>query len=251
MNLDGWTFGLQAVNFLILVWVLQKFLYRPVLAVIERRRRESERAFAEAQEAKRSAEREAGTFQARTEALVRERHAMIQETRARLEEERARVIESARAEADRLIAKAADDIADEREEVLAGLLVRASDLAVAIAGALLRKMASRPLEEAFLEPLCRKLAEMPERERLRLRGSGDAASTVTVETAMPLEETTREAWRQRLGLHLGPGTVIGFAHDAGLIAGARLRFPAATLEANWQDALDEARKEMMSDGAAG
>ena len=38
MALDWSTLALEAVNFLILVWLLQRFLYRPVLAAIDRRR---------------------------------------------------------------------------------------------------------------------------------------------------------------------------------------------------------------------
>ena len=43
MSFDWSTFLLEVLNFLVLVWLLQHFLYRPVLAVIERRRSESEK----------------------------------------------------------------------------------------------------------------------------------------------------------------------------------------------------------------
>ncbi|MEO0035300.1 MAG: synthase, partial [Pseudomonadota bacterium] len=38
MSLDWSSLALQTVNFLVLVWLLQRFLYRPVLAAIDRRR---------------------------------------------------------------------------------------------------------------------------------------------------------------------------------------------------------------------
>jgi F-type H+-transporting ATPase subunit b len=40
MALDGWTIALQTVNFAILVWLLHRFLYRPVLRVIDARKAE-------------------------------------------------------------------------------------------------------------------------------------------------------------------------------------------------------------------
>ncbi len=49
MNFDWSTFILEALNFLVLVWLLQHFLYRPVLAVVEQRRREGEKITASAQ----------------------------------------------------------------------------------------------------------------------------------------------------------------------------------------------------------
>ena len=56
MQIDWWTLGLQAVNFLVLVWLLQRFLYKPVMRLIERRRQNVEKAFAEAEDARRKAE---------------------------------------------------------------------------------------------------------------------------------------------------------------------------------------------------
>ena len=41
MELDWTTFVLEVLNFLVLVWLLKRFLYRPVLAVIEARRAET------------------------------------------------------------------------------------------------------------------------------------------------------------------------------------------------------------------
>lgn len=38
MRLDPWTLVLQAVNALVLAWLLARFLFRPVMAVIARRR---------------------------------------------------------------------------------------------------------------------------------------------------------------------------------------------------------------------
>jgi F-type H+-transporting ATPase subunit b len=44
MLIDWFTVGAQAVNFLILVWLLKRFLYRPVLAAVDAREEEDRRA---------------------------------------------------------------------------------------------------------------------------------------------------------------------------------------------------------------
>ena len=51
MEFDWTTFALEVVNFLVLVWLLKRFLYRPVLACSTRRRAEVERHMAEARDA--------------------------------------------------------------------------------------------------------------------------------------------------------------------------------------------------------
>ncbi len=49
MKIDWWTLFLQTVNFLLLVWLLQHFLYKPVRAVFEKRRKLAEQALNKAE----------------------------------------------------------------------------------------------------------------------------------------------------------------------------------------------------------
>ena len=44
--MNWWTLGFQAANFLVLVWLLQHFLYQPVMEIMERRKGEVDRAYA-------------------------------------------------------------------------------------------------------------------------------------------------------------------------------------------------------------
>ena len=81
MHAGGWTIAFQAVNFLVLVWLLQRFLYQPILAVIDRRKAESDRVLRDAAEAKQAAD-----------ALRQE----LDRERTGLGEERARASEAAR-----------------------------------------------------------------------------------------------------------------------------------------------------------
>lgn len=45
--MDWWTLAFQAVNFLVLVWLLQHFLYQPVMEIMERRKSEVDQAYAD------------------------------------------------------------------------------------------------------------------------------------------------------------------------------------------------------------
>ena len=64
MHFDWSTFALQTVNFAILVWLLHRFLYKPVLALVDARRAEIDRQFAEVHAAQAQAEVEAATKKA-------------------------------------------------------------------------------------------------------------------------------------------------------------------------------------------
>ena len=52
MHLDPWTFALQTINVLILVWLLAHFLFRPVAAIIAARRAASDALMTDAEAAR-------------------------------------------------------------------------------------------------------------------------------------------------------------------------------------------------------
>ena len=52
MHLDWWTIGLQTVNFAVLVWLLHRFLYKPVLGIIDARKAELQRQYDDARATK-------------------------------------------------------------------------------------------------------------------------------------------------------------------------------------------------------
>ena len=52
MTLDWWTLGIQAVNVTVLIWLLGRFFWRPMAAIIAERRAVAERSLADAQRAR-------------------------------------------------------------------------------------------------------------------------------------------------------------------------------------------------------
>ena len=62
MHLDPWTFALQTINVLILVWLLAHFLFRPVTAIIAARRAASDALMADAEAARGKATAEAAAL---------------------------------------------------------------------------------------------------------------------------------------------------------------------------------------------
>src|ERR1700722_13352918 len=85
MTLNWWTLGIQTVNVVILIWLLGRFFWRPVAAMIEQRRAAAQRIVAEAEAKRREApaaclaeaEQEARSLEAATRATIeKERQAV-------------------------------------------------------------------------------------------------------------------------------------------------------------------------------
>ena len=243
MHIDWWTFTLQTINFLVLVWLLWRFLYKPAKEVIEKRKQLAEQAFADADKQKGEAEAARQRFEEGRDGLVQERQDILKKVHREVEDEHSKILDEARQEADRLIEAARDTIADEREAVSGEIREQVAGLAVELASKFLRKAGSDVSNDVFLEQLEKLLNELPDTERDRLRKDlADDNAHLTVVTAEPLARKDQERWTNRLNACLGQKDKTDFTIDPGILGGAELHLPHAVLKLTWADQLEKAKE---------
>ena len=190
MTIDWWTLGIQTVNVVILVWLLGRFFWRPVAAMIEQRRATAQRILAEA-EGKRSQATAALAEIERTRAgFAQEREAILAAAHAAAERARAARLEVAAKEAASLEAAARAAIEREKAEVDKAWAERASRLAVEIAARLVARLDGPAVRAAFLDWLLAEIRALPDPVRQAV-----AANGVTLEaiSATPLEPADQAA----------------------------------------------------------
>jgi F-type H+-transporting ATPase subunit b len=251
MQIDGWTLALQAVNFLVLVWLLWRFLYRPVREVIEKRKQLAEQAFADADKQKSEAGAARKSFEEGRVGLAKDRQDMLKKIHEELDAERRKVLDEARDKAEELMEAARESIIQEREAALTEIREQAAALAVQLASGLLGMGGSSASSGVFLERLERQLKNLPaeERERLQKDLAADSAR-LTVVTASPLTPEERDQWTTRLSAYLSQREKTDFATDPEILGGAELRFPHAVLKFTWADQLRKAKELLERDDAA-
>ncbi len=245
MNFSWWTFALQATNFLILVWLLQRFLFKPVKAIVARRKEEISRALTEVSAEKESAERVRHELEAQRSQIRAERQKTIDEGRAQLSAERQKIIEETRNETEKIRDQALKRLEGERVAASDALLERTITLATNLAERLLREAAVPSIEQPFLGRLIDYLDRMPAEERAKLCPKANA-SALLVTTAHPLGIQEQLQWREQLENRFDTDLSITFTADAALIAGTVITFPHAILRFNWRDSLAVAVKELHS-----
>jgi F-type H+-transporting ATPase subunit b len=226
VRIDWWTLALQTVNFLVLVWLLQHFLYKPVTAVIERRRVATNAVLQEAEAAKRAAEALQQELAGQRAGIAAERETALASAHAAAETDRAALLQRASTEAGRTVDAAQAEAARLREAAEQAVRQQASTLAVAIVRRLLAE------QKPTLDALCDALHAAPA-----------PAGPVTCVTATPLAATEQARWRARLAEVLAPEG-INFAVDTALIEGAELRFPHAVLRRSLADDLAHIAEEL-------
>jgi len=234
VELNWSTFILEIINFLVLVWILKHFLYRPVLDIIARRREGIEKAMADAQELNtqahdlqqqyenRLADWE-GEKQKAREALSQEidteRKRRMQELEAGLQQERdkAKLAESRR-----------------QEEAQRKAEETALAQAAGFAARLLKGLSGPDLEARLLDMLLQQLPLMEAAQVQRLRQSG---GVVEVCSAYPLDEARRRTVEQALEQLLGSKASVNYVQQQALLAGLRITIGAWVLGANLEDEL--------------
>ena len=105
MLIDWFTVGAQALNFIILVWLLKRFLYKPILNAVDAREKRIAAELADADAKKAEAQKERDEFQRKNEEFDQQRAALLSKATEEAKAERQRLLDDARKAADALSAK--------------------------------------------------------------------------------------------------------------------------------------------------
>jgi len=238
VELNWTTFILEIINFLVLVWILKHFLYKPVQAVIARRRAAIEKDMADARAIRSEAEAAEAQYRNRLRDWETEREAARQTLHGEIEAERARLMQALAGELqqERDKARVLDErrLAENRRQAEAA----AWSLSDRFLRQLLQQLAGPELEARIIELLCHDLASLPEARGAALAeawaGNDDE---VIVESAYPVSKQQQEAIRKAFRNRLGPDAkkTWTFRTNTELIAGLHTSIGAWTLAANLRD----------------
>ncbi len=243
MRIDWSTLALQLVNFAILVWLLQRFLYRPVLRVIDARRQAADTRYAEAQRTAEAARRQLAELETQRAGIAADRASALAGARAQA----VQLIEARRTEAERdaqsLLDEARQTLAKERETLLADARGVALDLAAGMARRVLEEIPESLRLAGWLERIDAHLRSLSPDQRAELAGELAADAPLRVVSASAVPADAQERWRAQLRETLGADAVITFETNTALMGGAELRFPHATLGFSVESAVSALREE--------
>jgi F-type H+-transporting ATPase subunit b len=137
----------QAINFLILVWLLKRFLYKPILRAIDEREKGIAAQLAEAEAKKAEAQKERDDFQHKNEAFDQERAALLKKATDEAKTEHQRLLDEARKDADALRAKRQEALRSEQRNLSQEITCWTQREVFAIARKTLTDLAGASLEE--------------------------------------------------------------------------------------------------------
>lgn len=238
MELNWSTFILEIINFLILVWILKRFFYKPVLDVIARRRAGIEKNLEQAH-----------TLQNEAKALQRQYASRL----ADWDDERlaARKIldEETQAERERRLSALQNDLEEEREkaEIVIQKQLEASRLenekialkqGAQFATKLLSAVSGPELEKSLIDLFLNELSALsPEHLNELQDAAAKAPDHVLITSAHPIDSGNRQALEHALQQNIGISGPLRYEQNKALMAGIRVNAGAWILAANLLDEL--------------
>jgi F-type H+-transporting ATPase subunit b len=130
---------IQAVNFIILLVLLTKLLYKPLMKKMDERTQAIQKSLDEAQAARAEAQKERDEFAAKIQAAHGEAQAIRAEALKEAAEEQRRLVDAAKAEAARLVTNARQELEQDVRRARQELRQEVADLAIAVSQQLIKK----------------------------------------------------------------------------------------------------------------
>jgi len=246
MHIDWWTLALQTVNVLVLIWILGRFFFRPVMNIVAKRQAEANKLLSDAAAARREAAAIRSDAETARAEVAAEQDRRIGEARQAAGTEKAKLLGQSSQEIAKLRSEAQAAIARDRATAGKAVVAHARELSVEIAQRLLARFPPSIAFAAFLDGLCREMRVLSPEAKASIAGA-TADDAIEVTTAAPLSATESGCVRDALNRLLGSETAFEFRVDPALIAGIEVHGRNTIVRNNWRADLDRIGEELGRD----
>jgi F-type H+-transporting ATPase subunit b len=221
--IDWYTVAAQALNFLILVWLLKRYLYQPVLDAISAREQRIAMQLADAASKEAAASKEREEFQRKNTEFESQRSALLVTATAEAKAERERQLELVRKDADALRSRLQESLSNDRRALSDQIIRKTRDEVLAIARKTLAELATTSLEESMSRVFMDRLQALSAEDGKLLGAAIEAASgSAVVRSAFELPAQQRTAIEQAISQIRGAAVHVSFEIVPSLISGVEL-----------------------------
>jgi F-type H+-transporting ATPase subunit b len=223
MLIDWFTIGAQALNFTILVWLLKRFLYKPVLDAIDARESRIAKKVQAAQAAQDDAQAQLTAFNRKSEEFDHARAELLAQASQAANLERDRLVAAAQKTADELGAKLRTALQTEASQLNRDLYERIQHSVFAIARKTLSDLATTSLEERITEVFIQRLQTIDPAERATLTAAiPTQESKVVIHSAFELSEALQSTIQLAVDGCFGNAVELRFETNSALVCGIEM-----------------------------
>jgi F-type H+-transporting ATPase subunit b len=243
MNIDWFTLVAQIINFALLVFLLNHFLYGPITRAMAKRESGIAARLEAAEQQERDAQLEMDRYRNLSNELEHQREVLFEQARAESEETRKSLIDDARTEIQSRRVDWQESLRREQEALIKLVRQRASQQVIAASRGALAELADADLEEQTMATFLTRLDELPQNQIDELKSEAQENDHAKVLTAFEISP----AWQTRIHETLSERfslKQISFVAAPDLVCGIELHVGGCKIGWSMQEYLESLSDEL-------
>lgn len=193
MHIDWFTVGAQALNFLVLMWLLKRFLYKPILNAIAAREKHIEEQLSSAANKEAKAQQEQEEFKQKNDAFDKEKMKLMGEAKGEADAMRTKLLKAAEDDAESLRSKKKDALQNELDDLSADILKQTKERVFALSSKVLGDLADTTLEERMIAVFITRLRALSDKEKAAF-----ASDSAVITSAFSLSPSQQKALKAEI-----------------------------------------------------
>lgn len=234
MSVDWITVLAQIANFLVLLWLLKRFLYKPILDGIDAREKAIAQRMADAEKAQTDAKAAESEYVKQRAQLVSDQEALLEKALAATEEQRAELLADARTKLQQEQDDWRQHLEHERHVFNQRLEERGADALLQLTRKALHDLADERLEDAIVRNVAKQLQPMA--KELAQAAAGSTEAQVTTREVLP--EATQRVLQQEVQ-QLLPEVILSFSTNPQQAPGVIMQIGGAQVAWTTDSYIDE------------
>ena len=220
MLIDWFTVCAQALNFFVLVWLMKRYLYRPILDAIDTREKRIASQLADAKKQKGEAKRDKEMYEQKISEFDTQKADLVGKAADEAKQQGQKIIDDAKKHADTLSADRAQALLNDVKHLDKDLASTVQNSVFAITRKALAEMADESLEECLVTVFIRQLNDLDAKGKDVLKAAlGDSKDAAEVRSAFELAPKQQSAVQAAIHAALATDVSLRFAVQADLISG--------------------------------
>lgn len=241
MEINWFTFFAQIVNFLILIAVLQRFLYNPIIQAMGRREKTIGDRLQQAEQKRQEAQQEVQRYQQMQQELANQRSVMLAQVKADVEQTQKELMQNVRAEVEQTQSRWQEVIQRQKDAFLRELRYRIAQQIQATIRLVLQDLADVDLEQQIIQVFIERIQNLDEEEKqaffVDLTSTPDAKQVVVC-SAFEIPEESRLLIQQIIREQMLDDVNFQFEMTPDLICGVELKASGRKLAWSVENYLD-------------
>ncbi len=223
MKIHWVTFACQVINFFVLVFLLRRFLYQPIIEAMDAREAKIAAQLEDAEKAQDAAEEAEREYKKQRKELDEKRAELMAQAEQEAEGRKKDLIHKARAEVDDQQARWRESLRQEKESFLKELRQRSSTQLWSMARKILTDLANAELERQIVDIFVQRLEALEDNELKEMKEVIANSDGVSIHSSFALPEASLNAVTKALQKHFGESVAVNFIVSQDVVAGIELK----------------------------